>query len=257
MLTFSKALELTNIKHKIVETPAGFTVQLLEEASTDASSVQCLLDLATSVYGYALDQRSSETASSEVVFYFVTKDSPRYVELADANTNSEEDDEIFDDDGDEADDGSEEGEGEAEDEEDDEGEELEDRDLRVLIGPEHHKMAQKIYNSVCNNDNLGKYPAFLIDFDQFLQRYFKRPPVGHDFDSSEFGEEANAEVAALIEEAKKQKNGRAGFLSMFMKLISGDEGDSIVNAFDAGDSEKLQELLGIAVGKAKAAKVAE
>lgn len=272
MFTFSQSLDLLNIKHSMEETPAGLTLRIFEGASADA--VQCVTDLATSVYGFAVDQLGEEVASSNII-HLVTKDSPRYLELAaDANFSSEEDDEVFaEEEPDEVDgEAGEEGEESDEDEEEDDEEDLGARDLKVLIGPEHHKMATKLYVGLCNNQNLARFPAFTIDLDQFLQRYYVRPPVGSDFDTADFGEEAsavevvesvpfNAELASKLgdflneEIAKKgNKSGRAGFLSVLMKLISGDEGESIVNAFDAGDDEKLRGLMTEIVGKIKAVK---
>lgn len=252
VMKFSQALDAVNIKNTTIETPAGLRV-ILEEASENA--IQLTTDLACSVYGFAVDKGEGAEVASSGIIHLVSPDSPRFAELAaaDANVNSEEDDDVFpeDEDEDEAD-----GEGGEEGEDEEEPEELEDRDLKVLIGPEHHKMATKLYVGLCNNQNLARFPAFTIDLDQFLQRYYVRPPVGSDFDTSDFGEEASveqvpftAELASQLKDflaeeiAKKQKNGRAGFLSALMKLISGDEGDSIVAAFDQGDTEKLKELM--------------
>lgn len=41
---------------------------------------------------------------------------------------------------------------------------------------------------------------------------------------------------------KKQPNDRSNFLSPFMKKVSGDFGNSIIEAFTKGDKEKFTEL---------------
>lgn len=278
MITYKTALELAGISATVTETPAGFRIELARD--TTEEDQQVALELATSVYDFALDRSPEEAAANANVFSLVTKDSPRYAELAaDANESSLDDDEAFEpeeEEDEEAPEG-EEDEGEEEELEDEEDEEdLEDRDLKVLIGPEHHKMATKLYVGLCNNQNLARFPAFTIDLDQFLQRYYVRPPAGAGFDGeADFEtESASADGAkecacgiceaciedqvkdSLIEEVatmvaaelakgkKKQKKGRSGFLSMLMKAISGDQGDAIIKAWENGEKDELKELMG-------------
>ena len=223
---------------------------------------------------YGLSTSPTEVASDHTLHFVET-----------ASLDGESIDDEDEDDGDDP---------ENEDDEEDDGDETEEtqdvglnnldddgRALRVLSSSESHRFAQKIYQSMLGNDNMGGYAAFLQDFDRFLLTHKGKGDIA--FGGKKRNEEASEEtveqrisanflelmekayavdlpwavpnaddaiVVAAVEIAKKkQKNGRAGLLSALMKAISGDAGDAAVKAWDDKDSEKLNEVLTDAVKK--------
>ena len=175
MLQIKKVLEVSGIKVTASDNPTGV---VLSFESASAENVDFARELALNVFGYAIRPQNAEVASSCDFLELVSPSSPDYhdvliasAELADANDDTEE--EVEEEEEEEV---APKGKGApADDEEEIEDEdpkaELEDRSLRVLTGAEHHKMVAKIYMGLCNNKDMAKYPAFTIDFDQFLRRF--------------------------------------------------------------------------------------
>lgn len=118
------------------------------------------------------------------------------------------------------------------------------RQLRVLISAESHKFASKIYHGMLDNNDLSRYPAFLMDLDAFLQQY-----IGDG--SGE--EEEDVELASIISnfnlrlEVAKGKSARSAFLGAFMQALASDAGASLIAAFAAGDVDKFAEGMGTIV----------
>lgn len=118
--------------------------------------------------------------------------------------------------------------------------------LKVLVNPEMHKLASRIYGTVNKSDNMSTFMEFLREFDALLNDYSTNntenaKPRG----ASEEEAAALLEVATeYLEHAKafKYKEGRAGLLSALMKSISGDRGDAITKAWDNKDANKLEDL---------------
>lgn len=132
--------------------------------------------------------------------------------------------------------------------------------LSVLTTAEHHKMASRLFGQLSSGGDMSRYPKFLIDFDAFLSQY-----GGLNAKTSTEKEVASAmlELATLFDvdtneelagKKKKKakggfKEGRSGLLSAWMKLISGDVGESIVKAWDSRNADELSKLLGSAIEK--------
>lgn len=163
----------------------------------------------------------------------------QFIENADADFDEEE----YDDE-DEGDDGSTEDESEEEspdDLEEDEADsedivnpiESDGRSLRVLTTSDSHKFASKIFHQMLGNEDLSRYPAFMMDLDKFLAVYKCKKA------------KAGSEIAFFdIEIAKKGSSSRGVFLSAFMKALSTDAGVKIVNAYVKGDSDAFAEGMG-------------
>lgn len=230
---------------KIEHRETGGVVVYLDD-SNDANLIPKIVEM----YGYQPDP--TEVASSNVL---------HFVEVADFDEDEDDEESIDDESIDDDSDGEDEEDGDDEETEGKSGGEglnnLDDdgRSLKVLASPESHRFAAKIFQDMLGNDNMAGYAAFLQDFDRFLVQHKGRGDIafgGKRKKDSEISSEEDDffEVAFdLIETAKKKKEGRAGLLSALMKAISGDAGDAIVKAWDAGDAEKLKELLGSATEK--------
>lgn len=118
--------------------------------------------------------------------------------------------------------------------------------LKVLVNPEMHKLASRIYGTVNKSDNMSTFMEFLREFDALLNEYSTdNPENAQPRGASEEEAAALLEVATeYLEHAKafKYKEGRAGLLSALMKSLSGDKGDAITKAWDNRNADKLEDL---------------
>lgn len=118
--------------------------------------------------------------------------------------------------------------------------------LKVLVNPEMHKLASRIYGTVNKSDNMSTFMEFLREFDALLNDYST-----DNADNAKPRGASEEEAAALLEVASeylevakafKYKEGRAGLLSALMKSLSGDKGEAITKAWDGKNADKLESL---------------
>lgn len=164
----------------------------------------------------------------------------RFVEVAFDDEDEEEEDEDTED------------EEESEDEEDSDDRSVnaideDGRSLKVLVTPDSHKFASKIYHGMLGNDDLSRYPAFMLDLDNFLSVYRNKNPEKNDgIDVASFltTTESHPEIASFFEAAKKGKSGRSLFLSTLMGKLSSGDGEDAIAAFTSGNVEKFADAMG-------------
>lgn len=143
----------------------------------------------------------------------------------------------------------------------------EDR-LRVLITPEMHKVASRIFAMLGDSADMAAYASFLRAFDNLLVQYGGIAAQPRNPDSEETKEAITEsafaiEMAALgdllIEEARRRKKkkkgwneGRSGLLSAIMKGLSGEKGERIQSAWDNLKPDAFSEAMGNVVSTAVA-----
>ena len=219
----------------------------------NGASERIVTELA-SMYAYA--PHPTEVASEGVIIF---KETAGMLDGEDEEDESDDTDGMEDEDSGEDDEDEDEEEGPGEiDTIDNDG-----RALRILNTQEGHKFATRIYNVLLGNEDMGRYAAFLNDFDNFLHTY-KGGDVTFASKRKNGGmESAGLDVLAQYfvsddtgffeTAAKKTKKGRAGMLSVLMKAMSGELGDKLVSAWDSDDSASLREALSTAIDKVIAA----
>jgi hypothetical protein len=123
-----------------------------------------------------------------------------------------------------------------------------------------------MYSLACGKDR-SLFPSFAQDLDGFLSDYRKgsgytgeeEQSYGYQGNNNQRNNEQSSldldtllevENEYVLDESKKKsgkpkfKEGRSGILSAFMQAMSGNSGDEIVFAWNAGDVEKLMEKMG-------------
>lgn len=117
------------------------------------------------------------------------------------------------------------------------------RSLKVLTTAESHKFASKVFHQMLGNDDLSRYPAFMMDLDRFLAVYKNKSPKQAEIDVAS-SDSIYVEVATLLELAKKPKSERSVFLSALMGVMSSDAGMQASTSFAKGDVDGFSEAMG-------------
>lgn len=174
----------------------------------------------------------------------------RFVEVAedlDDSDFSEEftsDDDSDDDESDEEDDSEEDDDEDEDDDSDGEVNAIDDdgRSLKVLVTPDSHKFAAKVFHQMLGNEDLSRYPAFMMDMDRFLSQYKNNSPAPKNVDIASI-------LGINIEIAKKSKSPRGAFLSKLMGYLSSDAGNKMIDAYSKGDVDGFADAFGDVITK--------
>lgn len=117
------------------------------------------------------------------------------------------------------------------------------RSLKVLTTAESHKFASKVFHQMLGNDDLSRYPAFMMDLDRFLAVYKNKSPKQAEIDVAS-SDSIYVEVATLLELAKKPKSERSVFLSALMGVMSSDAGMLAATSYAKGDVDGFSNAMG-------------
>lgn len=136
-------------------------------------------------------------------------------------------------------------------EDDDDDAEVDDPDtLKIVHEDEGFKLATRLQQLACGPSKKD-FHTFMKDMDNLLMKYRNRSgyePQQENAATFTFDDLEEAALNSIFETAKKKgkkgfKEGRSGFLSAFMTIVS-KRGDDLAEAWDALDPDTMSTLIG-------------
>jgi hypothetical protein len=243
-----KYLKLEQANEEAVST-SGFTLDVplaRLEAAGDVEFVLNMFNVAAASNNKSIGLRdySVDTVKGTVALSLEISSLDQYLEISsddldDDVEDDDEDSEVFDEELEETEDEDEDGDAQP-------VVNPKKATLKVLVNPEMHKMASRLYGTINPSTNMSTFMEFIKDLDFLLNEYsVTNSNVAQPKGVKEEAFSAFEEALAEVEEAKafKYKEGRSGLLSALMKSLSGDVGEAITEAWNSKKPEKLNDLM--------------